>query len=80
MHKMAATLEKRLDALEQAARLSAAQHKPEIAPMNFEALRKRIDEISAQEGPELTVEGQIQKFKEGVARMNRNWALRYGNR
>lgn len=70
----------RLHALEQAAKLSAAQNKPEIAPMNFEALRKRIDEILAQKGPELTVEEQIQKFKDGVERMNRNWELRYGKR
>ena len=74
------TLEKRLDALEHAAKLTAAQHKPAVAPMNFEALRTRIKEISAQEGPELTAEEQIQKFKEGVARMNRNWELRYGSR
>lgn len=75
-----ANLEKRLDALEQAAKLTAAQNKTETAPMNFEALRKRIEEISAQKGPELTVEEQIQKFKEGIARMNRNWELRYGSR
>ncbi|MBK9444575.1 MAG: hypothetical protein IPN53_26260 [Comamonadaceae bacterium] len=76
-----ATLEKRLDALEQAARLSAAQKKPEIAPGNIEALRKKFDEIlSREEGPELTQAEQIQKFKDDIARMNRNWELRYGSR
>ena len=77
---MAATLERRLDALEQAAKLTAAQNKPEIAPMNFEALRKRIDEILAQKGPELTQAEQIQKFKDDITRMHRNWELRYGSR
>ena len=75
-----ATLEKRLDALEQAARRTAAQNKPEIAPGNIEALSKRIDEILAQKGPELTQAETIQKFKDSIARMNRDWELRYGSR
>ncbi len=66
------TLEKRLDALEQAAKLAAAQNKPEIALMNVEALRKRMDEILSREEPELPQAELIQKVKDDIARMHRN--------
>jgi len=74
---MPTSLEKRLDALEQAAKLLAARNKPTTIGLDFEVMRQRLETLS-REGPELTQAEMIQKCKDTIARMNARWELQRG--
>lgn len=72
------TTESRIAALEQSAKLSAAQNKPTIV-LNFAELRAKIQEVLSREQPVLTQAEQIQKFKDTLKQMDRDWELRHGH-
>ena len=74
-----ATLEKRLDALEQAAKLLAAQPKPHVSSLSIEDFQKKLQEILTRELPERTQEEVIADFKASLLRMQANWEHRYGS-
>ena len=72
------TLEQRLIALEQTAKLMAAKCKSPTSGLSIADFHRMVREIAARERPERTQAEQIQDFKAGLERMHRNWELRHG--
>ena len=73
-----ATLEMRLNALEQSAKLLAAQCKPPTSSLSIDDFHRMVREIATRERPERTQAEQIQDFKAGLERMHMRWELRHG--
>ena len=73
-----ATLEMRLSALEQSAKLLAAQGKPPASSLSIDDFHRIVKEITTRERPERTRAEQIQDFKAGLERMRIRWELRHG--
>ncbi|MBK9238525.1 MAG: hypothetical protein IPO19_22190 [Rhodoferax sp.] len=72
------SLETRVTALEQTAKLMAAQCKPPTSGLSIADFHRMVREIATRERPERTQAEQIQDFKAGLERMHRNWELRHG--
>ena len=71
-------VEKRLNALEQSAKLMAAQCKPPTSSLSIEDFHRMVREIATRERPERTQAEQIEDFRAGLERMRIAWALRHG--
>lgn len=74
------TLNKRIDALEQKAKLLAAQCKPPTSKLSIDDFHKVINEILTREMPVRTQEEQIQDFKDRLVQMRIDWDRRHGGR
>ena len=72
------SLEKRVNALEQSAKLLAAQCKPPASSLSIDDFHRIIKEIATRERPERTQAEQIQDFKASVEQMRISWELRHG--
>ena len=72
------TTESRVAALEQSAKLLAAQPKPHTSGLAIEDFHRIVKEIKTRERPVRTPEEQRAHFEECFKRMDADWELRYG--
>lgn len=72
------TIEKRIDALEQAAELIADQTPPDLGGRSIEELHRKFEEVLSRPRPVTTPEEQIRDFTATLEWMRINWELRHG--
>ena len=71
------TTESRVAALEQSAKLLAAQPKPHTSSLSIEELQKRFNEILTRKRPERTQEEVIADLKAYALQRHADWDIRH---